>query len=84
MPRIDPQVMSHRLNVDLNFYLIEQKRRGMAPKRQEAIHGEVRKLLNTQSIREVQYHDWLENIVLVRKSNNKWRFCMDFTDLNKA
>ena len=30
MPGIDPQVMSHRLNVDLSFRPIKQKRRGMA------------------------------------------------------
>jgi len=27
---------------------------------------------------------WLANVVLVRKSNDKWRMCTDFTALNKA
>ncbi|GAU46453.1 hypothetical protein TSUD_402200 [Trifolium subterraneum] len=27
---------------------------------------------------------WLANVVLVKKSNEKWRMCVDFTDLNKA
>ena len=84
MPEIDPQVVSHRLNVDPSFRPVKQKRRGMAPERQEAIREEVGKLLKAQSIREVQYPDWLANIVLVKKSNNKWRLCVDFTDLNKA
>jgi hypothetical protein len=26
----------------------------------------------------------LANVILVRKSNGKWRMCMDFTNLNKA
>jgi hypothetical protein len=26
----------------------------------------------------------LANVVLVKKSNGKWRMCFDFTDLNKA
>ena len=56
----------------------------MAQERQEAVQGEVEKLLSAQAIREVQYPDWLANIVLVKKSNNKWRLCVDFTDLNKA
>lgn len=30
------------------------------------------------------YLTWLANMVLVKKSNEKWRVCMDFTDLNKA
>ena len=35
-------------------------------------------------IKEVQYTTWLSNVVLVKKSNEKWRMCVDFTDLNKA
>lgn len=35
-------------------------------------------------IREAQHPEWLSNIVLVKKSNRKWRMCIDFTDLNKA
>ena len=56
----------------------------MAPEHQEAVREEVEKLLKAESVREVQYPDWLANIVLVKKSNNKWRFCVDFADLNKA
>jgi hypothetical protein len=32
----------------------------------------------------VDYPEWLANVVLVKKSNGKWRMCVDFTDLNKA
>ena len=42
------------------------------------------KLLRARSVREVQYPDWLANIVLVKKRNNKWRLCVVFMDLNKA
>lgn len=45
---------------------------------------EVNKLLVAGFIREVQYHTWLVNVVLVKKSNGEWRTCVDFTDLNKA
>ena len=38
----------------------------------------------TQFIREVYYPDWLVNVVMVKKANDKWRMCVDFTDLNKA
>ena len=30
------------------------------------------------------YLDWLVNVVMVKKVNDKWRMCVDFTDLNKA
>jgi hypothetical protein len=32
----------------------------------------------------VDYPQWLANVVLGRKSSEKWRMCVDFTDLNKA
>ena len=30
------------------------------------------------------YPDWLANVVIVKKANEKWRMCVDFTNLNKA
>ena len=50
MPGIDPWVMSHMLNVDPNSWPIKQKRRGMAPERQEAVREEIGKLLKSESI----------------------------------
>ena len=50
----------------------------------KAIAEEVRKLLEADFIREVYYPDWLANVVMVKKANEKWRMCVDFTDLNKA
>ncbi|GJV73177.1 reverse transcriptase domain-containing protein [Tanacetum coccineum] len=35
-------------------------------------------------MREVHYHDWLSNPVMVRKHDNSWRMCVNFKDLNKA
>jgi len=45
---------------------------------------EIRKLLEAGHIREIQYPEWLANVDLVKKSNGKWRMCVDFTDLNTA
>jgi hypothetical protein len=41
-------------------------------------------LLDAEVIREVQFSDWLTNVVMVPKNNGKWRMCIDFTNLNKA
>jgi len=41
-------------------------------------------LLEVGHTREIQYLEWLANVVLVQKANGKWRICVDFTDLNKA
>ena len=58
---------------------------------------EVSKLKQARGIREVFfffffiflfflnfYLEWLANTVVVKKKNDKWRVCVDFTDLNKA
>ena len=84
MPGIDPSVIVHRLNVNPASSPIRQKKRVFAQKRDKAITEEVRKLLEAGFIREVYYPDWLANVVMVKKSNGKWRMCVDFTDLNKA
>jgi hypothetical protein len=34
-------------------------------------------------IKEVYHPEWLANLVLVRKKNNEWRMCIDYTNLNK-
>ena len=45
---------------------------------------EVERLLEVDFIREVFYLDWLANVVMVKKNNDKWRICVDFTNLNNA
>ena len=45
---------------------------------------EVEKHLTAGFIREVYYLEWLANVITVKKSNRKWRMCVDFTDLNRT
>ena len=45
---------------------------------------EVEKLLIVRFIQEVYYPEWLANVVMVKKSNRKWKMCLDFTNLNNA
>jgi hypothetical protein len=84
MPGIDPSVIVHRLNVDPGARPVKQRRRVFAPESNRAIAEEVAKLLKAGLVKEVDYPEWLANVVLVKKANNKWRMCVDFTDLNKA
>ncbi|GAA0141780.1 hypothetical protein LIER_35460 [Lithospermum erythrorhizon] len=35
-------------------------------------------------IKELQFPEWISNVVMVKKSNNKSRMCTDSTNLNKA
>ena len=84
MPGIDLLVIVHRLNVSPSFPPIRQKKRVFTQERDRAIAEEVGKLQEAGFIREVNYPDWLANVVMIKKANEKWRMCVDFTDLNKA
>ena len=81
---IDPKVMCHCLNLYLDKNLVRQKWRAMDVERYQALKDEVDKLLACDFIKEYFYPSWLANLVPVKKPNDKWRTCVDFTDLNKA
>ena len=55
-----------------------------APEQDNAIKEEVHKLITVEFIQKVYYHDWLADVVMVKKANGKWRMYVDFIDLNKA
>ena len=81
---IDGDVIEHCLNVDPMKKPVQQKQWVFAPERNKAVIEEVEKLLTVGFIREVYYPKWLANVVMVKKSNGKWRMCADFMDLNNA
>ncbi|XP_050238281.1 uncharacterized protein LOC126687768 [Mercurialis annua] len=81
---VDPKIISHKLNVDAKCKPVKQKKRTFSLEKQIAIRDEVEKLLKAGFIRKVDYPEWLANVVLIKKSNGRWRLCIDFTDLNKA
>nr|GEU66809.1 reverse transcriptase domain-containing protein [Tanacetum cinerariifolium] len=74
----------HRLNVREGCPPVRQKKRSQTPERNKAIQEEVHKLVDVGIIKEVHYHSWLSNPVMVKKHDNSWRMCVDFRDLNKA
>ena len=84
MGGIDPVIITHRLSVSPSFKPVKKKVRSFALERQKAINEEVGKLLQAGAIREVEYLEWLANVVLVKKANGKWYLCIDFTNVNRA
>ncbi|XP_020240077.1 uncharacterized protein LOC109818937 [Cajanus cajan] len=84
MPGIDPSFHYHRLSVCKDAKPVAQKKRKVGGERAQAIKEETTKLSQAGFIREVRYSTWLANVVMVKKSNGKWRMCTDYTDLNKA
>ena len=65
--------MEHTLKVDPKARPVKQGQRPMSEKRKKAAHAEVQKLLDAGVIHEVQYPEWLANVVMVPKKNGKWR-----------
>ncbi|GJY49943.1 reverse transcriptase domain-containing protein [Tanacetum coccineum] len=77
MTGVPRSVAEHRLNIREGCQPIRQKRRGQAPDRNKAIQEEVAKLVEAGIMREVHYHDWLSNPVMVKKHDDSWRMCVE-------
>ncbi|GJY81887.1 reverse transcriptase domain-containing protein [Tanacetum coccineum] len=84
MTGVPRHIAEHRLNVREGCSPVRQKKRGQAADRNQAIQEEVRKLVEAGIMKEVHYHDWLSNPVMVKKHDDSWRMCVDFKYLNKA
>nr|GFA39834.1 reverse transcriptase domain-containing protein [Tanacetum cinerariifolium] len=84
MTGVPRSVAEHRHNVREGYPPVRQKKRGQAPERTKAIQAEVEKLVEAGIMREVYYHNWLSNPVMVKKHDGSWRMCVDFTNLNTA
>ncbi|GKA29263.1 hypothetical protein Tco_0715508 [Tanacetum coccineum] len=84
MTGVPRHIAEHRLNMRKGCSPVRQKKRGQAADKNQAIQEEVGKLVEAGIMREVHYHDWLSNPVMVKKHENSWRMCVDFKDLNKA
>ena len=81
---VDPDFICHHLNVNPSITPRKQPPRCSSKNHYEAVRDEVIKLKQVGAIKKVFYPEWLANIVVVKRKNEKWRVCVDFTDLNKA
>ena len=81
MPGIPREVAEHTLRLIPGSKPAKQRLRRFDDERHRAIGEEIAKLLAAGFIREVFHFDWLANPVLVRKKTEKWRMCVDYTDL---
>ena len=71
MEGIDPKVICHLLNLDIDKKSIRQKRQAMDTEHYQALKDEVDKFLACNFIKESFYPSWLANPVLVKKPNGK-------------
>lgn len=72
----------HRVDVG-GHPAIKQRYYLVSPKVQEAIHAEVDSMLQAGII-EPSHSDWSSPIVMVRKPNGTYRFCLDFRKVNSV
>ncbi|GAU33272.1 hypothetical protein TSUD_279460 [Trifolium subterraneum] len=84
MSGFDPDIACHQLTVDEGVSVVVQCRRRQSLEKMEAAEKAVKDLLEANFIYEAKYTTWLSNLVLAKKSNGKWRMCVDYTDLNRA
>jgi hypothetical protein len=67
MPGIPRQVIEHKLGIGPSYKQVKQKERRYTPEMRETIQQEVNKLLEAGFIMSVDYPNWIENPVLVKK-----------------
>ncbi|GJZ29532.1 reverse transcriptase domain-containing protein, partial [Tanacetum coccineum] len=74
----------HKVNKLKHLELVKQKKRSLAPKRNEAMHTQVEELTKANILREVKYQTWVSNPVIVKKASGRRKMCVDFTYIIKA
>ncbi|GJR18291.1 hypothetical protein Tco_0966818 [Tanacetum coccineum] len=72
MTRVPRSIAEHHLNIWEGYSPVQQKKRGQALERAKVIQAEVQKLVEAGIMREVYYHDWLSNPVMVKKHDGSW------------
>jgi hypothetical protein len=83
MSGIPRKVIEHKLGIKPSYKPVKQKERRYT-QRCETIWYEVNKHLEAGFIKPVDYLSWLANPVLIEKSDDSWRMCINYTNLNKA
>jgi hypothetical protein len=77
-------IIEHRVQVNPSVKPKKQKLHKMSVEKVDAAKSEVQRWLDAGFILEMQYLSWLVNVVMIKKKNDKWRMCTNFTNLNKC
>ena len=70
-PRVDSEFICHHLNVNPLIAPKKQPPRRPSKEHAEAVQGEVTRLKQAGAIKEVFYHEWLANTMVVKKKSGK-------------
>jgi hypothetical protein len=69
---VSSYIMEHVLNADPKFKLVRQRLQTILKKGRRPRKPKSRSCVMQGVIREVQFSDWLANVVMVPKKNGKW------------
>lgn len=72
MPGIPETIARHSLHVKPGSRPVCQKKQVFSEEKWQAINEEIDRLLDAGFIEPVKFSTWIENVVLVKKSNGKW------------
>ena len=70
-PRVDSEFICHHLNVNPLIAPKKQPPRRPSKEHAEAVREEVTRLKQAGAIKEVFYHEWLANTMVVKKKSGK-------------
>lgn len=84
MHGLSMEVTIHHLVVKFYIHLVAQVKRKYSPPIEGQIVLEIKNLKRVKFIQEVQYPEWITNIVPLKKKSGQLRIYMDFCELNKS
>nr|GEX78448.1 reverse transcriptase domain-containing protein [Tanacetum cinerariifolium] len=73
MTGVPHHIAKHRLSICEGYLPVRKKKRGQTPERNKEIYEEVEKLVDAGIMKEVNYHSWVLNPVMVKKHDGGWR-----------
>lgn len=76
-------IVQHKIIIDKETKPIRQRYYRTSPHAEQYIEEEVQKLLKDGIIKKSQ-SPWTSPVVLVKKKDDKWRFCIDYRKLNNV
>ncbi|EOY10242.1 Uncharacterized protein TCM_025612 [Theobroma cacao] len=84
MPRLNTDIVAHKLPLKPECKLIKQKLRRMKLEMLLKIKEDVKKQFDAGFLEVAKYLEWVANIVPVPNKDGKVRMCVDYRDLNRA
>lgn len=84
MPSLDTDFIMHHLSISPSVKPVKQKLRKMHPHFSLLVKEELENLFSANFIQDIDYVEWISNIIHVSKHDKSIHVCVDFRNLNKS